>query len=107
MRLYGLEKTLTFTIDPTGVETRVINDLVDFDGLSVLEVGCGDGRMTWRFAEGASSVLAVDVDEEKIEAAKRATPDDLRPNVRFEVFDVARAQLPAESFDAAVLSYSL
>lgn len=98
---------MSFTIDPQGVETRVINDLVDFDGLRVLEVGCGDGRLTWRFAEKASSVLAVDVNEEKIEAAKQATPDHLRSTVNFEVMDVARTQLPTASFDAAVLSHSL
>lgn len=98
---------MSITIDPQGVETRAINDLVDFEGLRVLEVGCGDGRMTWRFAEKASSVLAIDVDEEKIEAAKRATPDHLRSKVRFDVIDLTRAQLPDDSFDAAVLSYSL
>jgi len=98
---------LSFTVDPRGVETRVINDLVDFDGLRVLEVGCGNGRMTWRFAEKASSVFAVDVDQEKIEAAKQATPDDLRSKLRFETTDITRAQLPTDSFDAAVLSYSL
>jgi len=98
---------LSFVIDPQGVETRVINDLMDFDGLRVLEVGCGDGRLTWRYADRASSVLGVDVNEEKIEAAKRATPDHLRSKVRFEVMDVTRTPLPADSFDAAVLSYSL
>ena len=98
---------MSFTVDPRGVETRVINDLVDFDGLRVLEVGCGNGRMTWRFAEKASSVFAVDVDQEKIEAAKQATPDDLRSKLRFETTDITRAQLPTDSFDAAVLSYSL
>lgn len=98
---------MSFRIDPQGVETHVINDLVDFDWLRVLEVGCGDGRMTWRFAERAASVLALDVDEEKIEEARRATPDDLRAKVRFETTDITRAQLPTDSFDAAVLSYSL
>lgn len=98
---------MSFTIDPQGVETRVINDLVDFDGLRVLEVGCGDGRMTWRFAEMASSVLAVDVNEEKIETAKRATEDHLRSKVSFEVCDIIQARLAGDSFDAAVLSYSL
>lgn len=97
---------MSFTIDPQGVETRIINDLVDFDGLRVLEVGCGDGRMTWRFAETASSVLALDVNEEKIEAARQATPERLRSKIRFELTDLTREEL-ADSFDAAVLSYSL
>lgn len=98
---------MSFTIDPQAVETRIINGLVAFDGLRVLEVGCGEGRMTWRFAKKASSVLAVDVAEAKIEAAKRATPEDLRAKVRFEATDITRIQLHGALFDAAVLSYSL
>ena len=39
-------------LDPEGVETRVLHDLVDFRGKDVLEIGCGDGRMTWRYAGG-------------------------------------------------------
>lgn len=105
--MFQLEENLSFTVDPQGVETRVINELVDFDGLRVLEVGCGDGRLTWRYADKASSVLALDVNEEKIEAARRATPGHLRSGVRFEVTDITQAELPANSFDAAVLSHSL
>lgn len=98
---------MSFRVDPEGVETRVINDLVDFAGLRVLEVGAGDGRMTWRFAEKAVSVLAVDVDEEKIETAREATPAHLASRVRFETTDMTQAHLPTSAFDAAVLSYSL
>ena len=34
------------SIDPEGTEIEAIHDLVDFSGKKVLEVGCGDGRMT-------------------------------------------------------------
>jgi cyclopropane fatty-acyl-phospholipid synthase-like methyltransferase len=33
-------------IDPEGVETRAIRELIDFAGKDVLEIGCGEGRMT-------------------------------------------------------------
>lgn len=33
-------------LDPEEAETRVIHDLIDFVGKDVLDVGCGDGRMT-------------------------------------------------------------
>ncbi len=102
-----MEKSLSFRIDPEGVETRVINTLVDFDGLRVLEVGCGDGRMTWRYAEKASSVVALDVNETKIEVARRRTPEHLRRKVGFDTTDITRSEFPSSSFDAAVLSYSL
>lgn len=98
---------MSFRVDPQGVETRVINELVDFAGLRVLEVGSGDGRMTWRFAERAAYVLALDVDEEKIEEARQSTPAHLASTVRFETTDITQTELPPDSFDAAVLSYSL
>jgi len=95
------------TIDPQGRETRVIHDLVDFSGKTVLEVGCGDGRMTWRYAEQAASVMAIDPDENKIERAIDSLSDALRSRVDFQVADITDAELSWEAFDVAILSYSL
>ena len=94
-------------IDPVGTESRVIHDLVDFSGKRVLEVGCGDGRMTWRYADRTASVLAIDPSEEKIERAVLATPKNLRSTVRFQVADVTEAELPRRAFEVAILSHSL
>ena len=47
------------TVDPEGNETRVIHELVDFAGQRVLEIGCGDGRLIWRYADSAATVLGL------------------------------------------------
>src|SRR5713101_5663144 len=50
-------------LDPEGNETAALDQLLpDLRGLHVLEVGCGDGRLTCRYAERAASVLAIDPD---------------------------------------------
>jgi len=36
--------------DPENNETRALFDLADFKSKRVLEIGCGDGRLTWRYA---------------------------------------------------------
>jgi len=95
------------SIDPEEIETRVIHDLVEFRGKTVLEVGCGDGRMTWRYAEKSSRILALDPNEEKIERAIESTPQKLRSKVRFVAADIADAELPDDAFEVAILSYSL
>ena len=41
---------MSVLLDPEETETRVLHELIDFTGKDVLEIGCGDGRMTWRFA---------------------------------------------------------
>jgi cyclopropane fatty-acyl-phospholipid synthase-like methyltransferase len=44
-------------------------------GLRVLELGCGDGRLTFRYADAAASVLGV---ETKCAGIARARADYLR-----------------------------
>jgi ubiquinone/menaquinone biosynthesis C-methylase UbiE len=96
-----------YAIDPECNETRVLHELIDFHDKDVLEIGCGDGRMTWRYAALARSVLALDPSADRIEQAIGATPEALRSVVTFRVADITQASLPATAFDVAVLSWSL
>ena len=93
--------------DPDGIETRVLHDLIDFAGLMVLEIGCGDGRLTWRYADQAASVLAIDPRAADIAAARAQTPDALRSRVAFAVADITSVDLPVAAFDVAILAWSL
>ncbi len=98
---------MSVSIDPEGAETNAIHHLVDFQGLTALEVGCGDGRLTWRYARKTSSVLALDVNERKISQAIADTPGELRSKVVFKVADINDFDLPQEGFDVTILSHSL
>ncbi|MFP6595230.1 MAG: class I SAM-dependent methyltransferase [Dehalococcoidia bacterium] len=93
--------------DPEGTETRVINDLVDFGNKRVIEIGCGDGRMTWRYAGRAKSVLGIDPGPESIAAANAARPVELAESVNFRVGDVTSTDFPDGPYDIAVLAWSL
>lgn len=98
---------MAMLLDPEQAETRVIHKLIDFTDMDVLDVGCGDGRMTWRFAEPARSVLGLDPIAASVEAARACTPDGLRSKVVFQVADITTTDLPQAAFDAVVLSWSL
>lgn len=93
--------------DPAGVEARALAELADFDGKRVLEVGCGDGRMTFLYAEQAREVLGVDVEDESIREARAALPDRLADRVEFRVADAEALDVPRQRFDIAFLSWSL
>jgi len=96
--------------DPEEAETRTIHELVEFAGADVLEVGCGDGRLTWRYAERARSVLALDPDAAAIEQARAslaALPDHWRHTVTFQVADITSVDPLSEAFDVVVLASSL
>jgi ubiquinone/menaquinone biosynthesis C-methylase UbiE len=94
-------------VDPDGVELPTIRELVDLDGLRVVEIGCGDGRMTFGCAEEAASVLAFDADEELIQKARASTPRALAERIRFQVSDATEVELPKAEFDLALFSWSL
>ena len=94
-------------IDPEGVETRALKKLAPVAGLRVLELGCGDGRVTFRYASDAASVLAVDPDEERIEKARAALNRELSSKITFVVAGAAVVDAPRESFDMALFSSSL
>jgi 2-polyprenyl-6-hydroxyphenyl methylase/3-demethylubiquinone-9 3-methyltransferase len=98
---------MTRHIDPEGVETRALAQLAPVDGLRVLELGCGDGRLTFRYAEKAASVLAVDPDAERIEAARAALRPELASVVAFAAAGAAEVDAPRRSFDLALFSWSL
>jgi ubiquinone/menaquinone biosynthesis C-methylase UbiE len=94
-------------IDPEGAEPTALAELAPVDGLRVLELGCGDGRLTFRYAGPAASVLAVDPDGEQIDRARVALPPELRGTVTFEECGAADVAAPHSSFDLALFSSSL
>ena len=98
---------MTVIRDPEQTETRMIHELIDFTNRDVLEVGCGDGRLTERFAGHTRSVLALDPDATAIARARASLPERLRSRVSFQVADITSVELPPAAFDVVVLSWSL
>jgi len=95
--------------DPEGNETSTLHALVDFKDLSVLEIGCGEGRLTWRYADQAAQVTAIDPDGKDIEAARTNLPERLEGRVSFlesTIEDFAESS-GDRRFDVAIFSWSL
>ena len=95
--------------DPEGNETSTLQALVDFKGLSVLEIGCGDGRLTWRYADQAAQVTAIDPDRKDIEAARTNLPERLEGRVSFleSTLEDFAESFSDRRFDLAIFSWSL
>ena len=93
--------------DEAGVETAAIADLVRLDGRRVVDVGCGEGRLTVFAAAQAASVYAFDPSIENIAAARAALTDEQLSRVRFAVHGAEALELPRERFDLALCGWSL
>ncbi len=90
-----------------GVEVRLIERFVQLKGRHILEVGCGDGRLTLQYARRASAVVAVDPDRPSITEAWRAGSAEGVTNVAFRVGSGERLAVGGDSFDVALFSWSL
>jgi len=105
------ERTIktTIRVDPENNESRALFDLAGFNNRRVLEIGCGDGRLTWRYADRAGHVTAIDPFEGSITRAKENIPDDMKNRVEFRhiAFDGFAAASASSKFDIAILSWSL
>ena len=73
----------------------------------VLEMGCGDGRLTPGIAEDAASVLAFDPNPELVATAERMLPSHLRERVAFRAATAESIEIEPGSFDLVVFSWAL
>lgn len=94
--------------DPEKNEINALFSICNqWDGKSLLEIGSGDGRLTWEYAEKVARVLALEPNKESHTLALENHPPEMTHieflNLGFEKF----AHQNQESFDFALLSWSL
>ena len=100
---------MAIRIDPENRETRALFDMATLGGQHVLEIGCGDGRFTWRYADQAERVTAIEPAAKQIALAREHLPSQLQDRIEFHNIafeDFASASAPS-AFDIVILSWSL
>jgi ubiquinone/menaquinone biosynthesis C-methylase UbiE len=94
-------------LDPHGVESRALLEAVDFDKARVLEVGSGDGRLAFRYANASAFVVGIEPEAKELAAARSACPPELRRRVSFVQATALALPFSSDTFDIAVLAWSL
>jgi ubiquinone/menaquinone biosynthesis C-methylase UbiE len=99
---------MPLVIDPAGKEIRALQDVLDWKGKRLLEIGCGDGRLTQRLAAfGPASIEAVDPDPGRIRLARKALPRGGSRRIHLHVGHAEKLRYPDAAFDAVVFAWSL
>lgn len=93
--------------DPEGSEAKALHKFVDFAGQRVLEIGCGEGRLSWKYARRARSVTGLDLDHDALRIAIVDRPRALTESLHFAEADSVNLPFPHETFDIALLAWSL
>jgi ubiquinone/menaquinone biosynthesis C-methylase UbiE len=94
-------------LDPEGAHIAALRRLADFRGRRVLEMGCGDGRLTVGIAADAGQVLAFDPDAGSVTEARRSFPAELAERVVFRAASAQEIEIERGAFDLVVFSWSL
>lgn len=99
---------MTIRVDPERNELRALRGVGTWRGKKVLEIGCGDGRLTLRLASlGTAVIHAVDPSADLIRTAREKLPTGLTKQIRYKVRSAEELKYPSNSFDVVVFSWVL
>ena len=98
---------MTLQRDPERNEINHLRKVTDFSGKRVLEIGCGEGRMTWQYGKWTESTIAIDADHDSLRGAKVDRPYNLEEKVHLACVDSHDLPFSKEKFDIAILAWSL
>ncbi len=88
--------------DSAGLEKHYLLDLLASDPGHILEIGCGDGRLTRKYADLAQLVIGIDL----LSTLPRGKIDALPETVSVAAASAVRLPFPAGRFDHAIFALS-
>jgi ubiquinone/menaquinone biosynthesis C-methylase UbiE len=97
---------MTLQQDPERNETKYLHKFVAFTSKRVLEIGCGEGRLTWQYANESQSTIGIDLDQDALRVATIDRPSDLEGKVHFSLAKSEQLPFSSETFDLAVFAWS-
>jgi len=97
---------MTIQKDSERNETKYLHKFADFADQCVLEIGCGEGRLTWQYARETRSTFGVDLETDALRVATIDRPSDLENKVHFSRAMSEHLPFSKETFDIAILAWS-
>lgn len=87
-------------------EKKQLHQFAGFRDKRILEIGCGEGRLTWKYAPGSRLTFGFDTDLDAVRIAQAERPTELIKTVAFANAEAEQLPFVNESFDIALLAWS-
>jgi ubiquinone/menaquinone biosynthesis C-methylase UbiE len=97
---------MTLQKDAERNETKYLHRFADFAKKRVLEIGCGEGRLTWQYANATHLTIGIDLDKDALRVATLDRPSDLKNSVYFAQAKSEQLPFPEKAFDLAIFAWS-
>ena len=94
-------------VDPARVMPHAILQAAALGDARILEVGAGDGRLTFQYSSEVRSVIGIDTKELDIRSAVVAPRMEIRGQVRFLCASATALPFSAEQLEIVLLASSL
>lgn len=88
-------------------DISIARNLLDPLRSRVLEIGCGDGRITLALAPHCRQIIGIDLDPRLIAAAKHDASESKCVNVTFEQMNAEHLAYESLEFDRVIFAWSL
>jgi ubiquinone/menaquinone biosynthesis C-methylase UbiE len=99
---------MSLMIDPAGKEIRALQNAVVWKGRKLLEIGCGDGRLSRRLAAfEPRHIEAIDPDTTQLRLARKNQPVRYSERIRYHAGQASQLRYPDNQFDIVVFSWVL
>lgn len=89
--------------DLDNLEPTHLHKMVDLRDKAVLEIGCGEGRLTKRYHQVVQHVVGIDLELDALQTAKNA----LVNKSNFAFADAIQLPFQSGSFDVVIYAWSL
>jgi ubiquinone/menaquinone biosynthesis C-methylase UbiE len=97
---------MTVQKDTERNESKYLHKFADFRDKRVLEIGCGEGRLTWQYTKTTRSTIGIDLDRDSLRVANFERPSDLEDKVHFSQAESEHLPFSRETFDLALFAWS-
>jgi ubiquinone/menaquinone biosynthesis C-methylase UbiE len=95
-------------VDPERNEIHALREATTWHNKKVLEIGCGDGRMTLRLASLHPRLIrAIDPSKDLIRSARENLPPKFEKEIHYKVGSAGELKYSSNSFDIVVFSWVL